>query len=204
LGQQPPWPQPAALTTLSPPLASPIDADAFEEFVNLDSRCASFLACYIDDQLKSGLRGVTEEDAEQQLERVIVIFRFLADKDVFENFYRNHLAKRLLASKSVSDEIEKIMIAKLKLTCGSTCGATSRPALSPPPIPSPPHSVQQHTTTQNECGQQFTSKMEGMFVDMKLSTEIMDDFRASPQFAALPVELDIQVRCAVRCVACYM
>jgi len=28
---------------------------------------------------------------------------------------------------------------------------------------------------------------------MKLSTEIMDDFRASPQFAALPVELDIQV-----------
>ena len=74
------------------------------------------MACYIDDQLKSGLRGVTEEDAEQQLERVIVIFRFLADKDVFENFYRNHLAKRLLASKSVSDEIEKIMIAKLKVT----------------------------------------------------------------------------------------
>jgi len=149
LGQQPPWPQPAALTTLSAPLASPIDADAFEEFVNLDSRCASFLACYIDDQLKSGLRGVTEEDAEQQLERVIVIFRFLADKDVFENFYRNHLAKRLLASKSVSDEIEKIMIAKLKVMCGSKCGATSRPLV----LPSHRHPSPRHPTLSNNTQQ---------------------------------------------------
>jgi cullin 3 len=44
--------------------------------------------------------------------------RFLADKDIFENFYRSHLAKRLLNAKSASDEIEKIMIAKLKSECG--------------------------------------------------------------------------------------
>jgi cullin 3 len=31
--------------------------DAFEEFVNVDSRCASHLASYIDELLKSGLRG---------------------------------------------------------------------------------------------------------------------------------------------------
>ena len=133
--------------------------DAFEEFVNLDSRCASYLACYIDEQLKSGLRGVTEDDAEQQLERVIVIFRFLADKDVFETFYRSHLAKRLLGGKSVSDEIEKSMIAKLK----------------------------------SECGQQFTSKMEGMFLDMNLSKEIMESFKDSQFFPSSSlVELDIQ------------
>jgi Cullin family len=148
-GQQPPWPQPAALTTFSPPLASPIDADAFEEFVNLDSRCASFLACYIDDQLKSGLRGVTEEDAEQQLERVIVIFRFLADKDVFENFYRNHLAKRLLASKSVSDEIEKIMIAKLKVTRAGPrvhvwCDLSPCPLTATHPLTTPLCPTKQH------------------------------------------------------------
>ena len=68
--------------------------------------------------VNSGLRGLTEEDAEQQLEQVIVIFRFLADKDIFESFYRSYLAKRLLGGKSASDEIEKIMIAKLKGECG--------------------------------------------------------------------------------------
>ena len=44
--------------------------------------------------------------------------RFLADKDVFESFYRSHLSKRLLSARSASDEIEKIMIAKLKSECG--------------------------------------------------------------------------------------
>lgn len=50
--------------------------DAFEEFINVDSRCASYLASYIDELLKSGLRGATEDDTELQLERVIVIFRY--------------------------------------------------------------------------------------------------------------------------------
>lgn len=49
--------------------------DAFEEFVNIDSRCASHLASYIDELLKSELKGASEEESEQQLERVIVIFR---------------------------------------------------------------------------------------------------------------------------------
>jgi spore coat polysaccharide biosynthesis predicted glycosyltransferase SpsG len=51
--------------------------DAFEEFVNIDSRCAAHLANYIDELLKSGLKGASEEECEQQLERVIVIFRFV-------------------------------------------------------------------------------------------------------------------------------
>ncbi|CAM9533464.1 unnamed protein product [Chrysoparadoxa australica] len=92
--------------------------EAFEDFINSDSRCASYLAQYIDELLKSGLRGVGEADAEQQLEKVIVIFRYLQDKDVFENFYKMHLSKRLLSGRSVSDESERNMIAKLKAECG--------------------------------------------------------------------------------------
>ena len=42
----------------------------------------------------------------------------------------------------------------------------------------------------SECGQQFTSKMEGMFLDMKLSKEIMEDFKESSFFTALPVEVN--------------
>lgn len=39
------------------------------------------------------------------LEKVIVIFRYLQDKDVFENFYKTHLSKRLLGGRSISDEV---------------------------------------------------------------------------------------------------
>ncbi|CAN0345890.1 unnamed protein product, partial [Discosporangium mesarthrocarpum] len=111
------------------------DRMAFEEFINTDSRCASYLATYIDDLLKSGLRGMAEDQAEEMLDKVVVIFRYLQDKDVFQNFYKTHLSKRLLGGRSVSDEVEKNMIAKLK----------------------------------TECGYQFTSKLEGMFTDMKIS-----------------------------------
>ncbi|CAN0261833.1 unnamed protein product, partial [Hapterophycus canaliculatus] len=38
---------------------------AFEDFINTDSRCASYLATYIDDLLKSGLRGMAEDQVGQ-------------------------------------------------------------------------------------------------------------------------------------------
>jgi cullin 3 len=34
--------------------------EAFEDFINTDARCASFLAQYVDDLLRSGLRLVVE------------------------------------------------------------------------------------------------------------------------------------------------
>ena len=92
--------------------------EAFEDFANKDARCSSHLAVYVDDLLKSGLRESTEAEAEVHLDRVIVIFRYLTDKDIFESFYKTHLSKRLLGGKSVSDELEKSMIAKLRLECG--------------------------------------------------------------------------------------
>ena len=36
-------------------------------------------------------------------------------QDVFERYYKQHLAKRLLLNKSVSDDAEKNMISKLKV-----------------------------------------------------------------------------------------
>ena len=37
-------------------------------------------------------------------------------QDIFERYYKQHLAKRLLLNKSVSDEFEKSMISKLKVS----------------------------------------------------------------------------------------
>lgn len=45
----------------------------------------------------------------------MVLFKFLEDKDVFERYYKQHLAKRLLFDRSVSEDAEKGMISKLKV-----------------------------------------------------------------------------------------
>lgn len=37
---------------------------------------------------------------------------------MFERYYKGHLAKRLLGGRSVSDDAEKGMLAKLKVECG--------------------------------------------------------------------------------------
>jgi hypothetical protein len=48
----------------------------------------------------------------------MVLFKYLEDKDVFQNFYSTKLSKRLIHGVSASDEAEASMIAKLKEACG--------------------------------------------------------------------------------------
>lgn len=59
---------------------------------------------------------MTEQEIEGILDKTMVLFRFLQEKDVFERYYKQHLAKRLLLNKSVSDDSEKNMIMKLKVS----------------------------------------------------------------------------------------
>lgn len=40
----------------------------------------------------------------------------MQEKDVFERYYKQHLGRRLLSNKSVSDDSEKNMISKLKVS----------------------------------------------------------------------------------------
>ncbi|KAG6659344.1 hypothetical protein I3843_03G024300 [Carya illinoinensis] len=118
---------------------------SFEYFINLNARSPEFISLFVDDKLRKGLRGVSEEDVEIVLDKVMMLFRYLQEKDVFEKYYKQHLAKRLLAGKTVSDDAERSLIVKLK----------------------------------TECGYQFTSKLEGMFTDMKTSEDTMQGFYAS-------------------------
>jgi len=117
--------------------------ESFEDFLNTDARAASCLAVYVDELLRVGLRGATEEQINDELNKAILVFRYLSDKDVFESFYKQHLAKRLLGGRSVSDDAERAMVSLLKA----------------------------------ECGYQFTTKLEGMFNDMRISRETRDKFK---------------------------
>ncbi|XP_022774482.1 cullin-3A-like [Durio zibethinus] len=118
---------------------------SFEYFINLNSRSPEFISLFVDDKLRKGLKGVAEDDVELVLDKVMMLFRYLQEKDVYEKYYKQHLAKRLLSGKTVSDDAERSLIVKLK----------------------------------TECGYQFTSKLEGMFTDMKTSQDTMQGFHAS-------------------------
>lgn len=99
-------------------------AKDFEYFLNLNQKSPEYLSLFIDDKLKKGVRGMTEQEIEHVLDKSMVLFRYLQEKDVFERYYKQHLAKRLLLNKSMSDDSEKNMISKLKTECG--CQFTSK------------------------------------------------------------------------------
>ncbi|GMT32261.1 hypothetical protein PFISCL1PPCAC_23558, partial [Pristionchus fissidentatus] len=96
----------------------------FEFFFNKNKRSPEFLSLYIDDKLKKGQKCMNENEMESMLDRSMVLFRFLSEKDAFEKYYKQHVAKRLLLDKSISDDAEKQMITKLKTECG--CQFTQR------------------------------------------------------------------------------
>ena len=91
---------------------------SFENFVNLNNRSAEYLSLYVDDKLRRGLKGAEEEEVEATLDRAIVLFRFLREKDVFQKYYQEHLSKRLLGGRTTSDDAERSLVVKLKTECG--------------------------------------------------------------------------------------
>ncbi|CDR88704.1 related to Cullin-3 [Sporisorium scitamineum] len=92
--------------------------EAFESFINSNKRAPEFISLFIDENLKKGLKGKTEAEVEDILHKTISVFRFLYEKDTFERYYKQHLAKRLLQGRSVSDDAERGMMAKLKIESG--------------------------------------------------------------------------------------
>lgn len=80
-------------------------------------------AKFVDVKLRAGNKEATEEELERLLDKIMVLFRFIHGKDVFEAFYKKDLAKRLLVGKSASVDAEKSMLSKLKQECGGgfTC-----------------------------------------------------------------------------------
>ncbi|KAI0448016.1 ubiquitin ligase subunit CulD [Xylaria telfairii] len=73
------------------------------------------------DAEKKGQASTGDEDAEldRQLDKALELFRFIEGKGVFEAFYKQDLARRLLMGRSASADAERSMLAKLKSECGS-------------------------------------------------------------------------------------
>jgi cullin 3 len=80
-----------------PSVARRLRASAFESFVNLNGTAPEFLSLYVDNLLRKEVKGgAAEDETEATLDKVVMLFRFLQEKDVFAKYYKQHLAKRLL------------------------------------------------------------------------------------------------------------
>ncbi|KAJ0092241.1 hypothetical protein Patl1_25099 [Pistacia atlantica] len=120
--------------------------EAFEVFCNkgvAGSSSAELLATFCDNILKKGgSEKLSDEAIEETLEKVVKLLAYISDKDLFAEFYRKKLARRLLFDKSANDDHERSILTKLK----------------------------------QQCGGQFTSKMEGMVTDLTLAKENQNNF----------------------------
>jgi cullin 1 len=96
--------------------------NAFSEVVNKNVgnfSNAELFSTFCDRVLKSGGEKLSEQQVEENLDCIVQLFSYLTEKDMFAEIYRNQLAKRLLNQRSASDDAEKVMIAKLKMQCGT-------------------------------------------------------------------------------------
>lgn len=92
---------------------------SFTEFINLFNRSSEFVSLFIDDNLKNGIRGKTEAEVDDTMDKAITLIRYLQDRDMFQRYYQKHLARRLLHGKSESQEAEKQLISRMKQEIGS-------------------------------------------------------------------------------------
>ncbi|KEP45453.1 putative SCF complex protein cullin 1, partial [Rhizoctonia solani 123E] len=97
---------------------------AFRNLVNQNNTIGALptfpelLAMYADALLRKNSKLCEEDVLEDQLNKVMTLFKYIEDKDVFQTFYTIKLSRRLIYDLSGSNENEAFMISKLKETCG--------------------------------------------------------------------------------------
>lgn len=95
-----------------------INSNSVTKGANTSSKSPELLAKYCDLLLKKSSKNPEEAELEDTLNQVMVVFKYIEDKDVFQKFYSKMLAKRLVQHMSASDDAEASMISKLKQACG--------------------------------------------------------------------------------------
>lgn len=95
-----------------------VNSNAVTKQANSSSKSPELLARYCDSLLKKSVKNPEESELEDILNSVMVIFKYVEDKDVFQKFYSKMLAKRLVSQNSASDDAEATVISKLREMCG--------------------------------------------------------------------------------------
>ncbi|KAI1303393.1 Cullin-2 [Mortierella claussenii] len=127
---------------------------------NAAARSPEVMARYTDTMLRKKQKtGLSESEIEDRLTRVVILFKYIDDKDLFQKFYSRVLAKRLIFDASLSAEAEANMISRLK----------------------------------SACGVEYTSKLQRMFMDMTISSDLNAGFKEWLQGNELNNGLDFSI-----------
>ncbi|KAJ3448449.1 cullin [Anaeramoeba flamelloides] len=86
----------------------------FKTLINQTKDFPEQLAKYLDRCFRFTFLSSNEEEIGKIMDSIIIIFSLLNNKDIFKRFYEQFFAKRFLSGSSVSENIEKMMIAKIK------------------------------------------------------------------------------------------
>ena len=94
-------------------LAKHVDAHFKDAKAHTTPTVSSTLSSSVDTK-------VTSIDHNELFQNeIMAIFRHVHSKDVFEAFFKRDLAKRLLTGRSVSYDVERSFLSKLKAECGA-------------------------------------------------------------------------------------
>ena len=91
---------------------------SFQNFMNKFSETPQYMAEYCDHMFRVGIKGMSQNEIEDNLDAVIRLFRCLHNRDIFIKAYTKHQATRLLNKTSLNNDSEKSMISKLKIESG--------------------------------------------------------------------------------------
>ncbi|XP_064990913.1 cullin-1-like [Musa acuminata AAA Group] len=140
--------------------------EAFEVFCNksvASSSSAEMLASFCDNVLrKAGSEKLSDEEIDRTLEKAMKLLSYINEKDLFAEFSRKKLARRLLFDRYANEDHERLILTYLK----------------------------------QQCGGQFSSKMEGMVTDLTLAKEnqsCFEDYLYANPHAHPGTELSVSV-----------
>lgn len=83
------------------------------------SKTSELFAKYSHNLLKKSAQSPNEDELSDLLDQLIVVFKYIDNKDAFQTYYGRLLAKRLINQASISDDAETLMLTKLKEVCGA-------------------------------------------------------------------------------------
>lgn len=95
--------------------------------LSVESKCAELLANYCDLLLRKTQlsKKLTSEEIDEKLNQVLLVLKYVENKDVFMRFHRAHLSRRLILEMSADQEKEEMMVTKLR-ECGMPSDAVNK------------------------------------------------------------------------------
>ncbi|XP_065666164.1 cullin-1-like isoform X5 [Hydra vulgaris] len=95
-----------------------VNANSVTKAAGNSSKSSELLARYCDLLLKNSAKNPEEAELEDILNCIMIILKYVEDKDVFQKFYSKMLAKCLVQQNSAFNDAEATVISKLTEMCG--------------------------------------------------------------------------------------